>query len=177
MLELIQSEANLFGEALATVLFAAISLLALAGMRRGWRRRSGDAAERYGSVPTTQAPAREPDGRALCTGTTVAGSRLERVAVPELFGRWRCDWWAQPDGLVLRKPDGAVLALGPVVQSALTGAHAGRAVGRGRIALVRWTLNGVEVDTGLQFDSAEEAAAFLARLGGETMADAESRRT
>lgn len=172
MLDLIQSDANLFGEIVATALFAAIFALALAGMRRGWRRRSGEAAARYGAVARTQAPVREPDGRALCTGTTVAGSRLERVALPELFGRWRCEWWAEPAGLVFRKADGTVLGLGPVAATARTGAHAGRAVGRGRIALVRWTLNGIEIDTGLQFDSADEAAAFTARLGGD-MATAE----
>jgi len=172
MVDLIQSDANLFGEIFATALFLAIFLLALARMRRGWRRRSGDAAARYGAVPRAAAPAREPDGQALCTGTTVAGSRLERVALPELFGRWRCDWWAGPEGLVLRKADGVVLGLGPVAATARTGAHAGRAVGRGRIALVRWTLNSIEVDTGLQFDSADEAVAFTARLGGD-MASAE----
>jgi hypothetical protein len=172
MLDLIQSDANLFGEIVATALFAAIFFLAIAGMRRGWRRRRGDAAARYGAVPRTGAPVREPDGRALCTGTTVAGSRLERVALPELFGRWRCDWWVEPGGLVLRKADGTLLDLGPVAATARTGAHAGRAVGRGRIALVRWTLNGIEIDTGLQFDSADEAEAFTARLGGD-MATAE----
>lgn len=168
MIELIQSDANLFGEILATVLFLAIFALSVRGMRRGWIRRSADAGARYGEVPRTDVPGRDPDGQALCTGTTVAGSRAERVALPELFGRWRCDWWAEPDALVVRRYGGQVLRLAHARAAGLTGAHAGRAVGRGRIAIVRWRLGDEDVDTGLQFPTAGEAERFVATMNGAT---------
>ena len=163
-LELIQSDANLFGETVATALFLAIFAWAVLAMRRGWRRRSGDAGARFGAVPTAAPPAREPDGGALCTGTTVAGSRMERVALPELFGRWRCDWWVEGDAVLLRRAGGATIRLAGITGTGRTGAHAGRAVGRERIAVVRWTLGEHQVDTGLQFATAEAAMAFVERL-------------
>lgn len=164
-LELIQSDTNLFGEIFATALFLAIFAWAVLAMRRGWRTRSGAAAARFGAAPTTtMPPRRDPDGTALCTGTTVAGSRMERVALPELFGRWRCDWWIEAGEVLLRRPDGVTLRLGGVTEAGVTGAHAGRAVGRERIAVVRWTLGEHNVDTGLQFAGAEEARAFTDRL-------------
>lgn len=164
MLELIQSDRNAFGEIVATALFFAIFGWAVLAMRRGWRRRSAAAAERFGPVPVGQAPDREPDARALCTGTTVAGSRVERVALPELFGRRRVEVWVEPGGLVLRGPGESALRLSGMVEAGLTGAHAGRAVGHERIAVVRWTLGEHQVDTGLQFASAEEAREFVSRL-------------
>lgn len=163
-LELIQSDTNLFGEVFATALFLAIFAWAVLAMRRGWRTRSGAAAARFGAAPAATPPEREPDGTALCTGTTVAGSRMERVALPELFGRWRCDWWIEPAAVLLRRPDGVTLRLTGVTEAGVTGAHAGRAVGRERIAVVRWTLGEHHVDTGLQFATAEEALAFTDRL-------------
>ncbi|HWH31859.1 MAG TPA: hypothetical protein VNU01_04240 [Egibacteraceae bacterium] len=164
MLEVIQSDHNLVGEALALALLLGVAALSLAGMRRGYRRRRAAARDRYGELAPVPAPAREPDGQALYTGTTRAGSRVERVALPELWGRWRCDWWADAGRVVLRGPGGRVVALDGIVECGLVGAHAGRAVGRGRIAVVRWRLGGHEVDTGLQFASAEEALGFTARI-------------
>lgn len=164
MLDVIQSDQNLVGEIVATALFLGIFALAVLGMRRGWRTRSGQAAARYGAASVIAGVVRPADGTAVCTGTTVAGSRAERVALPELWGRWRCEWWVEPDGLVLRRRDGLFLRLTGIGDVGLTGAHAGRAVGHERIAVVRWTLNEVAVDTGLQFDSAEAARAFAARL-------------
>jgi len=171
MRELLQSHTNPYGEILSLVVMLGVFGIAMLSMRRGWNKRRAAALIRFGNVALTDAPTREPDGTALCTGTTTAGSRAERVALPELFGRWGCQYWVTPQGMFLRRQPptangGDTLHLVDANGAGVTGAHAGRAVGAGRIAVVRWTLGGEDVDTGLQFRSAEEADAFVERLNG-----------
>lgn len=159
-MELLRSDANAWGEALAVLLVVLPAALAALGMRRAYRRRR--AAEEVAAIPlpTVAAPQRAADGEALYTGTTRAGSRSQRVTAHGLFGRGPARYWFEPEGLVFARFRGPVVLIADITEVGLVGAHAGRVVAPERIAVVRWALG----DTGFAFPDAEQARAFVQRL-------------
>ncbi len=164
MLEYIRSDQNLWGEALAVALVVVPALLAAWGMRRAYRRRRAAAEQAFGPLPTVATPKRDPDGEALYTGTTRGGSRSERVAAYGLFGRGPCRYWFEQGALVFTRYRGPVVRIGEVSEIGLVGAHAGRVLGPERIAIVRWTLEDTDVDTGFAFEDAAHARHFATEL-------------
>ena len=164
MLDALRSDDNLLGEAVAALLLLVPWALAVWGMRRGYRRRRARDEERFGAVPSVDPPGRAPDGEALYTGTTVGGSRIDRVGAGGLFGRGPCRFWLDTDRLVFQRVRGPVVAVTGIRDAGVTGAHAGRVLAPGRIAIVAWTLGGRPVDTGFAFDDAEAAADFADRV-------------
>ena len=159
-LDVLRSDANPLGEIVSVAGLLVLWALAVVLMRRGYRRRRAADEAALGSLPVVQPPARDPDGSALYTGTTRGGSRADRIAAAGLFGRGRCDWWLDGDGLVFRRVRGPVVRCTGVRDVGLVGAHAGRVVAPGRIAVVSWTLGATEVDSGFAFDDADAAEAF-----------------
>jgi hypothetical protein len=142
--------------------------LAVLGMIAGYRRsRRRDEVE-FGPLATTDPPDRAPDGHALYTATTHHGSRMRRVAAGGLLARGACRWWLDDNRLVFQRTPGPAVAITDVRGTGLTGAHAGRAVGRGRIAVVTWAWGAALVDTGFAFPTAAEAEAFGAAVAALT---------
>lgn len=172
MIELIQSDDNPFGEILAVLLVVGPALLAGWGMWRAYRRRRSREEAAFGALPTAAEPARAPDGEALYTGTTIGGSRAERVAAYGLFGRGPCRYWFDPGGaLVFQRYRGPVVRVAAVRRLGLVGAHAGRVLSPDRIVIVGWALGAQDVDTGFAFPEAAQARAFAERLTAGLPAD------
>jgi hypothetical protein len=158
----------------ATALLVVPFALAVYAMWRGYRRRTTVDETRFGPLPAVQEPGRPPDGEALYTGTTRGGSRMQQVAVSGLFGRGVCRYWIEPpQGLVFRRERGPAVAVSGVREVGLTGAHAGRVLSPGRIAVVAWTLGDEPVDTGFGFEDAARAATFAAAVANASGLPAE----
>lgn len=120
------------------------------------------AKEALGRVPQLPVPPRPPDGSATYVGTTWPDGR--RVAARALRRRGACDYWLEPDGLVLRRRRAPVVAVHDVVAVDLSGGHAGHDDAPGRVVLVAWTLGRQTVRTALDLGDAARAATFAAAL-------------
>ena len=159
-LDVLRSDANPAGEIVSVAALLVLWALAVLLMRRGYRRRRAADEAALGDLPAVPAPAREPDGRALYTGTTHGGTRADRIAAGGLFGRGPCEWWLDGDTVVFRRVRGPVVRCTGLRDVGLVGAHAGRVLAPGRIAVISWTLGETLVDSGFAFDDAQSAAAF-----------------
>ena len=139
------------------------------GMWLGWRRRRQRDVARFEPLPGIAAPPRPADARLRYTGTTTAGSWLDRIALPGLFGRGDAQVWFEPDRVVFQRSGGPVVAAAPVITAAVERGHAGQTVGHGRVLVVRWqhrAVDGTEAvfDTGFVCATAADAAAFADRV-------------
>lgn len=164
MIEWLRSDQNPWGEALAVAIVVVPAALVAWGMVRAYRRRRAANEQALGPLPTARRPGRDPDGEALYTGTTRGGSRAERIAAYGLFGRGPCSYWFEQGALVFARYRGPVVRIAEVRELGLVGAHAGRVLAPERIAVVRWALEGTEVDTGFAFSDAAHARHFAEEL-------------
>jgi hypothetical protein len=157
MTDVLRSDANVVGETFAVLALLGVWGLAVWGMARGYRRRRRHDEARFGALPVVDPPQRTPDGEAIYTGTTTPDGA--RVGAGGLFGRGPCRYWLEGERLVFARHRAPALAVAPLGVD-LAGAHAGRVLAPGRIALVAWRLNDLDVETGFGFDDAADAATF-----------------
>jgi hypothetical protein len=131
----------------------ALLLLAYAAMRAGWRRRTARAA---GAVP--ELPVVPPLGtprlgpvEVTYLSTAVADDRLARVAAHGLAVRAAAEVEVHADGVLVRRRGSSDLFCPASSIQAVTRASgmAGTAVGADRVVVIRWTIGGTCLDTGL----------------------------
>lgn len=164
MIDALRSDENLLGELVALLLLLVPFALAVVGLYRGYAGRRAREEEQYGPLPVTDPPNRPADADVLYTGTTIDGTPIAKIAAHRLFGRGACRVWIENGGVVFHRVHGPVVAIRTIRVVGLAGAHAGRVLAPGRIAIVGWTLGGHDVDTGFAFGDAASAAAFAAAV-------------
>lgn len=148
---------------------AAVLLLAYAGMRAGWARRTARATTVVPALPDVP-PLGEPvlgPLEATYLATAVADDRLARVAAHGLAVRARAGVQVHEEGVLVRRRGAADLfvpvgAIGGVTRAS---GMAGTAMGTDRVVVLRWELGGVALDTGLLPRHPDDAARLVAEVG------------
>lgn len=152
---------------LATV---AVFALALWGMRRGWLargRRQGDL-ESPPTVPAVLgAPLLEPLA-GLYVGSTMARSWQDRIVAGGLGVRADATATLHAQGLVIQRQgsEPVFVPAGSIVEASLAPGLAGKVVGAGGLLVVRWSLGGEQIDTGLRADDKTRYPEWVAALRG-----------
>lgn len=141
--------------AVLVALCVLILLLALAGMRWGWRNRLARQAH---LPPLPEVPA-DP-GPALLrlegvyVGTTYAGRWQERIAHARLGERAEAVATLHAAGVLIERTGSTPVFLphSDLLGARLAPGLAGKVVGEGGLVVLRWRLGDAELDTGLRAD-------------------------
>ena len=152
---------------LLVLVCAAVLLLTLAAMRRGWRNRMA----RQSVLPAL--PVRPADLGAellradgLYVGTTYAGSWQDRVVHAGLGERAAASAVLTTAGFVLDR-DGAVPIFVPraaFVDARLAPGLAGKVMGEGGLLVLRWRLGEADLDTAFRADDKTTYPAWVAAI-------------
>jgi hypothetical protein len=152
------------------LLFVLLFLLAVGGMRRGWRRR---AATQSGIPPLRGVPGSVgdpvvPDLSGLYVGTTFATQWQNRVVVHGLGLRSEAVFRLSADGVLIDRTgsDPIYIPSDELIDARLEPALAGKVVGPGGLLVLRWQHGAVQLDTGLRADDRTRYAAWVATING-----------
>ena len=140
---------------LLVLVCVALVLLALWGMRVGWRNRMARQRDLLPlPVPPSDLGAEQLRSTGLYVGTTFAGSWQDRVLHERLGERAAADAVLHDAGLVIdREGSDAIFLPAPAwVGARLAPALAGKDMGEGGLLVVRWRLGEAELDTGFRAD-------------------------
>ncbi len=156
-------------------ILAGIVVVAYAAMRLGWRRRAARASAVVPALPEVPALGEPRLGPLEVTylSTAVADDRLARVAAHGLAVRAAADVEVHDEGVLVRRVGSADLFVPTWSIAAVTRASgmAGTAVGAQRVVVVRWTLDGVALDTGLLPRHPDDAGLLLEAVRSAQAAD------
>jgi len=155
---------------LLVLLCVAVVVLALLGMRRGWRNR----ARRQSGLPPLPAVPAELGGPSLrltglYVGTTVADRWQDRVVHQGLGTRAAAVATLHRAGVLIDRAGAAPVFL---PRDALHGARlapglAGKVTGAGGLLVIRWQLGGAALDTGLRGDDKDDYPAWVHAINGK----------
>lgn len=134
----------------------ALVVLALLGMRWGWRNRMHSQATLppLPELPGTLGAPLAPALTGVYVGTTFAASWQDRVVHAGLGLRAGATATLHPEGVLIDR-DGApalFIPAGEVTGVRLAPGLAGTVVGEGGLLVVRWRLGDADLDTGLRAD-------------------------
>lgn len=141
-----------------TAILAAVFLLALLAMRRGWRRRAArtafegtDAAEPAPVAAHDLGASRTLPVPAVYAGTTRRGDWLDRVVAHGLGGPAGATVQVFDGGLRVERPGRGELVIpaADLLGARLAPGLAGRVVGGGRMVVVAWRHADQDLETGL----------------------------
>lgn len=139
--------------AVDVAVLAALAAGALGAMGLGWRRRADRWADLVADLPAAPEAATEVLGPVPATyvATTPDDDRWERIPAARLGVRAPADVVVTDVGLLVRRDGGPDLYVpgDRLVDAAPADGIAGTAVGRGRLALVRWRAGDRVLATGL----------------------------
>lgn len=166
---------------LSVTILLVLLVLALWGMRTGWRtraRRTAALVPTLPEVPADPGPARTAPAEAVYVSSTRAGDWLDRVAAHGLGERSKAEVTVHDAGVLLRRPGARDLWLPADRLTAVgtTRGQAGKFVGPEGLVVLTWvpdTDTGTALDTALRVrhDADKEllltAAGSLVRLGGD----------
>ncbi|MCW2524018.1 MAG: hypothetical protein JWO63_2353 [Frankiales bacterium] len=147
------------------LLFILVFVLAVGGLRLGWRnrgRRQGEIA-----APPSEPADFGPDLLApltgLYVGSTYAGQWQNRVVVHTLGERAEAVLRLSSAGVLIQR-QGSPSIFVPVadlLEARLEPALAGKVVGRGGLLVLRWQLGATDLDSGLRADDKTEYPAWV----------------
>lgn len=142
--------------ALLVILCVVLFVLALWGMRIGWRHRAsrqGDLAL-LPALPVDVGPSVAAEIVGLYVGTTRAESWQDRIAAQGLGIRANATASLSAEGVVIDREGAAAIFIpgSSIVEARLAPALAGKVVGAGGLLVIRWRLGDSELDTGLRGD-------------------------
>jgi hypothetical protein len=141
--------------ALLVLLCVALLVLALLGMRRGWRNRLARQAHlpELAAVPADRGPA-GLTATGLYVGSTFAGSWQDRVVHGGLGVRADATATLHPTGLLVDRQGAAPIFVprSGWVAARLAPGLAGKVMGDGGLLVLRWRLGDAEIDTGFRAD-------------------------
>jgi hypothetical protein len=133
-----------------------VLLMAIWGLRVGWRHRY--ERQSYLPEPPTApadlgAPVLEPSSGDYI-GTTFAASWQDRVVIGGLGSRASASMTPYAAGVLVAREgaDPVFVPTSSIVEARLTPGLAGKVVGAGGLLVIRWRLGDVEVDTGFRAD-------------------------
>lgn len=153
---------------LLVAIVAGVIVVALVGMRRGWRNR----AARQSSIPSPPTPPAAlddlvlPEVGGVYLGTVMAGDWLDRVVVHGLGVRSRAVLQVGADGALLLREGAPDLFVPRESLRAVRSDRgiAGKAYERDGVLVLTWDLGGRLVDTGFRADAADDQAAVHVAL-------------
>jgi hypothetical protein len=157
--------------ALLVLLCVALVLLALLGMRRGWRNRlarQSDLPPLPAVPPDLGAPGLTATG--LYVGSTFAGSWQDRVLHGGLGARAEATLTLHPAGLHVERAGASPLFVprGLWRGARLAPGLAGKVVGEGGLLVLRWQLGDALVDTGFRADDKTTYPQWVHAMNGVT---------
>lgn len=151
--------------AVDVAVLAAVAAGALGAMGLGWRRRTDRWAGVVADLPSAPADVAEVLGpvEATYVATTPDDDRWERIPAARLGVRAPAEVVVTDAGLLVRRDGGPDLYLPGerIVDAAPADGIAGTAVGRGRLALVRWQAGDRVLATGLLPRHERDRAALI----------------
>jgi len=131
-------------------------LLALWGMRIGWRRKARSQSARVPPFPEVPAVPGEPELTAagLYVSTTTAGNWQDRIVTRGVGMRGRAQLRWYPGGIAVDRAGarGFWIPRESIVDARLGGAIAGKVMGTDGLLLITWRAGDVELDTGFRAD-------------------------
>jgi hypothetical protein len=138
------------------LLCVAVVLLAIAGMRVGWRNRERRQAglPRLPSAPADLGPALLPAATGVYVGTTFVTSWQDRVVHGGLGSRAEATLALHHAGALIgrRGADPVFIPAGQLSGARLAPGLAGKVMGAGGLLVLRWRLGEHELDTGFRAD-------------------------
>ena len=158
------------------LIFAVIVLLAFAGMWWGWRARARRDAGVLGASAAPQGELLAEFPLVTYVSTTPVGEPLVRVAAPGLRYRGRARIAVHSDGITIAVTgeDPVHLSLEHLRGSGSAGVRVGKAVERDGLALVQWSSDDRELESGFRFDSVEEQRRFTQAIDAVIHGDSHS---
>lgn len=151
----------------------AVLVLALLGMRRGWRSRLARQSE-LPALPVAPREPGEPSLRStgLYVGTTFAASWQDRVLHGGLGERADAEAVLYPGGLLLDRQGAEPLFVPRAawVEARLAPALAGKVMGEGGLLVLRWRLGGAELDTAFRADDKTSYPQWVRAINGKVAA-------
>jgi hypothetical protein len=133
----------------------AFFLLAVWGMRVGWRRRARAQSvlvPPFPQVPEEPGELLLPEADGLYVSTTTAGNWQDRIVTRGMGLRGRAVLRRYPDGVEVDRAGapGFWIPAESIVDVKRAGAIAGKVMGTDSLLLITWRLGGVELDTGFR---------------------------
>ncbi|HJQ45812.1 MAG TPA: transporter [Amycolatopsis sp.] len=156
---------------LLVLLVLAIFLLAVWGMRVGWRRKARSQSARvlpFPEVPAEPGEAQlEADG--LYVSTTTAGNWQDRIVTRGMGLRGRAVLRRYPHGVEVDRAGapGFWIPAESVVDVKRASAIAGKVMGSDSLLVIRWRCGEVELDTGFRGDDHGVYPQWMESLGNE----------
>jgi hypothetical protein len=154
------------------LVLAAIALFALAlwGMRRGWLARG----RRQGDLDSPPQPPADLGAMllgpltGLYVGSTMAGSWQDRIVAGGLGVRADATATLHTAGVLIERQasEPVFIPAASIVEASLAPGLAGKVVGAGGLLVIRWTLGGEQIDTGLRADDKTRYPEWVAGLKG-----------
>jgi hypothetical protein len=140
-------------------------ILAIGGLRLGWRHRAKRQADlpELSVVPADLGAALAPPVSGLYVGTTYATSWQDRVVHAGLGRRAEGVLTAYERGVLLERngDESVFIPVAALVSARLEPALAGKVVGAGGLVVIRWLLGDTELDTGLRGDDKSQYPAVV----------------
>ncbi|TVT48843.1 transporter [Amycolatopsis rhizosphaerae] len=144
---------------LLTLAVLAFLLLALWGMRVGWRRRARSQSVLVPPFPTVPDEPGEPllEAAGLYVSTTTAGNWQDRIVTRGMGLRGRAVLRRYPGGIEVDRAGapGFWIPADSLAGVRRASAIAGKVMGTDSLLVFTWRLGGVELDTGFRGDDLE----------------------
>ena len=158
---------TLIGSLIMAAVLAALAVMLIGAMLRGWLRRAGRQAELIGELPPV------PDDLGAVTvasipglyvGSTLAPSWQDRIAVGDLGDRAKAVLTRHANGILLERSGASTLWIpDPSIAAIRTERGiAGKVLTHDGILAIRWRLpSGTEIDTGFRADDRRKYAQWV----------------
>jgi hypothetical protein len=155
---------------LLTLIVLACFLLAVWGMRVGWRRRARSQSvlvPPFPQVPDEPGEPVLPEARGLYVSTTTAGNWQDRIVTRGMGLRGRAVLRRYPGGVEVDRTGapGFWIPAESVVAISRRSAIAGKVMGSDSLLVITWRLGEVELDTGFRGDDLEVYPRWSESLG------------
>lgn len=156
---------------LLVILCIALFVLAIWGMRVGWRHRAArqDELAPRPSAPAEPGPSTVADLVGVYVGSTYASSWQDRITSQGLGTRSNAIARLTESGVIIDREgtDAIFIPTEAIVEARLAPALAGKVVGAGGLVVIRWRLGDTEVDTGLRGDEKSLYPQWIRQLNGK----------
>ena len=154
---------------LLVLVVVALFLLAIWGMRVGWRRKARSQSARVLPFPEVPAEPGEPqlEANGLYVSTTTAGDWQDRIVTRGMGMRGRAMLRRYPNGVEVDRAGapGFWIPAGTVVDVKRASAIAGKVMGSDSLLVITWRCGDVELDTGFRGDDHGVYPQWMESLG------------
>ncbi|HVW43476.1 MAG TPA: transporter [Amycolatopsis sp.] len=156
---------------LLVLLIVAFFLLALWGMRVGWRRKARSQSVLVPPFPRTPEDPGEPslEAKGLYVSTTTAGNWQDRIVTRGMGLRGRVVLRRYPHGVEVDRAGAAGfwIPAESIVDVKRASAIAGKVMGSDSLLVITWRCGDVELDTGFRGDDHGVYPQWMESLGNE----------